>query len=129
MDPYAIDIEKVRAYLDEKNERRRKDLDARFEHALRDFARIVARIVERYHPPRVYQWGSLMERRRFSEISDIDIAIEGLHGPEEYFAILGDAIEMTDLPVDIIELDKVPLAIADHIRQKGRLVYDRTGES
>jgi predicted nucleotidyltransferase len=129
MDPYAIDMEKVRAYLEEKDERRHKNLDTRFEHALRDFERIVARIVERYHPPRVYQWGSLLERRRFSEISDIDIAVEGLGGPEEYFAILGDAIEMTDLPVDIIELDKVPPAIAHHIRKKGRLVYDRTGQS
>ncbi len=46
--------------------------------------------------------------RTFSEISDIDIALEGLSGPEEYFAILGDAMFMTSFPLDIIELEMIP---------------------
>ena len=47
----------------------------------------MARIVERFAPSRVWQWGSLLDRYSFSEISDIDIAIEGLDGgPAAWFA-------------------------------------------
>jgi hypothetical protein len=38
-------------------------------------------MIARNHPRvRVWQWGSLLDRSRFSEISDIDIAIEGFEG-------------------------------------------------
>ena len=50
--------------------------------------------------------GSLLDRELFSEISDIDIAVEGLTGPEEFFAALGIAIEGTGLPVDVVELER-----------------------
>ncbi len=59
--------------------------------------------------------GSLLDRERFSEISDIDIAVEGLTGPEEFFAALGIAIEGTGLPVDVVELEKVPSDVAERI--------------
>ena len=51
-----------------------------------------------YRPLRVYQWGSLLHPEHFSEISDIDIALEGLSSPEEYFAILGDVMNMSSFP-------------------------------
>jgi predicted nucleotidyltransferase len=124
-----MDMERVRAFLAEKEERRDKDLDQRFETARRDFQRIIAHIVDRYSPTRIYQWGSLLDRTRFSAISDIDIALEGLAGPAEYFAILGDAAGMSDLPVDVIELEKVPPATAEAIRSEGRLVHERSRKS
>jgi len=39
-------------------------------------------IVREYKPLRIYQWGSLLEDRHFSEISDIDIAVEGITDAE-----------------------------------------------
>lgn len=127
-DPYAVDMEKVRAFLASKQEKRAREIDERFRRATEDHARIVRLLAERYRPLRIWQWGSLLDRRRFSMISDIDIALEGLSGPEEYFAILGDAMRMTDLPIDIIELEKVPRQIADHIREAGRMLYERGRE-
>lgn len=121
----SIDLDRVREFLARKDERRRRELDGRFARAGSDFERIVHHIVSVYNPLRVYQWGSLLERAHFSEISDIDIAIEGLEGPEEYFAMLGDAIKMTDLPIDLIEMEKIPAATAEHIRKTGRMIYER----
>lgn len=119
-----IDIEKAAAFVRRKQLARQKELDARFIQATCDFERITEMIVERYRPRRIYQWGSLLDRRRFSEISDIDIAVEGIGSVEAYFQLLGDADEMTDFPVDLVEMEKIDPLHADSIRRKGRLVYE-----
>ena len=122
---FDIDLKKVRAFLKAKTERRRKALDERFARASQDFDAIVARIVAEVNPVRIYQWGSLLDRERFTEISDIDIAVEGLGGPEEFFRTLGFAIDGTSLPVDVVEIDRIPSDVADRIQKRGRIVYER----
>ena len=82
---FGVDMEKVREFLKRKSEKRRLLLDEQYERANRDFDRIVARVIDELNPLRIYQWGSLLDRRRISEISDIDIAVEGLNGPEGFF--------------------------------------------
>ena len=77
------------------------------------------------NPRRIYQWGSLLNRDRFTEISDIDIALEGLTGAEQFFAALGLAMERSTLPVDVVELEKLPPTAAERIRERGKLVYER----
>lgn len=96
--------------------------------ACSDFDRIVSHIIARYRPLRIYQWGSLLHPEQFSEISDIDIALEGLSGPEEYFAILGDAMNMSSFPLDIIDLGKVDPETAEFIKQRGKLIYERESD-
>ena len=120
-----IDLEAVRAFLQNKEDVLKTRLRGKRQAACADFDRIVAYIISKYNPSRIYQWGSLMRPENFSEISDIDIGLEGLKGPEEYFAVLGDAMDMTSFPLDIIELEKIDPADAEHIRKKGRLVYER----
>ena len=122
---FGVDLDRVRAFLAAKEERRRASIDARFARATRDARAIIAEIAVRVNPRRIYQWGSLLDRERFSEISDIDIAVEGLAGPEQFFAALGIAIERTGLPVDVVELDKVPSDVAERIRARGALVHER----
>ncbi|MGA2545360.1 MAG: nucleotidyltransferase domain-containing protein [Rectinemataceae bacterium] len=125
---FDIDLNAVRAFLATKEERRRVALDLRFERARTDFDAIVERIVARHSPRRVYQWGSLLDRNKFSELSDIDVAVEGLDGPEEFFALLGDVMQISEFPLDIVELEKVGSENADYIRKTGRLVYERSSE-
>ena len=120
-----MNLDAVRAFLAAKERRRQEALDRRFAVATSDFARIVAHIVATCASRRILQWGSLLDRRRFSEISDIDIALEGVSGPQAFFAILGAAIEMTDFPVDIVEMEKIGRENAAHIREVGRVVYER----
>ncbi len=122
---FGIDLDRVREFLAAKERRRREQLRRRWEMAHRDFDAIVEHVIRTFNPLRIYQWGSLLDLRAFSEISDIDIALEGLSGPEEYFSILGDAMFMTSFPLDIIELDKIDRETAEHIRTKGKLIYER----
>lgn len=121
---FDIDLAAVRKFLADKEVRRQKILDKRFQQATDDCAQIVKKIIDDYAPRRIWQWGSLLDRRRFSEISDIDLALEGLSGPEEFFKIIGDAMELTNFPVDIVELEKIEPENADYIRETGKLIYE-----
>lgn len=120
-----INLHKVRAFLAEKKKKRKQRIELRFRSATDDFKKIVDLIIRKYRPPRIYQWGSLIHKKNFSEISDIDIGVEGLSGPEEYFAILGDIMKITNLPVDFIEVDKISDDTAASIKAGGRIVYER----
>lgn len=92
---------------------------ARLEKARADFDIIVAHIIQKYRPIRVYQWGSLLDDRRFTEISDVDIALEGLQGPLDGLHVLADAEEMADIAVDIVELERIHPLHAKSIREGG----------
>ncbi len=123
-DEFGIDLNRVRAFLDDRDAQHRARIDARFERAGRDARAIIAQIAAQVNPRRIYQWGSVLDRSRFSEISDIDIAVEGLRGPAEFFRTLGIAMQGTTLPVDVVELENYytclrqahPLVMEDLIR-------------
>lgn len=125
MNEFDMDLVAVRAFLADKEKRRDMELDQKFEQARNDCERIVRHIISRYAPHRIWQWGSLLDRSRFSEISDIDLALEGLPGPQEFFNILGDAVELTDFPVDLVELETVGVENAQYIRNAGRLIFEQ----
>ena len=74
----TINIEKVRENLRKRYVREEKELDARFRNAWESFDRIVALLIQKYHPRRIYQWGSLLNQVHFSSISDIDIAVNAV---------------------------------------------------
>jgi len=122
---FDIDMDKVRDFLSHKEDLRRAAVDLRFEKAKNDFNRIIDRIIALHKPRRIYQWGSLLDRSRFSEISDIDIALEGIDGPERSFALLADIEGLTDFPLDIVELERIGEENARWIRETGVLVYDQ----
>lgn len=121
---FNIDLDAVRAFLRNKDTARSSMLNERFAQAADDFQKITDMIVERFRPARIYQWGSLLDRVRFSEISDIDIAVEGLRGPGEFFALLGAASPLTDFPLDIVEMERIGDDNARYIREFGRIVYE-----
>lgn len=125
MSSAPVDLEKVRAFLDAKEEDRRRRLRTRFDQASCDFREIVSMIVSKYGPKRIWQWGSLLKPERFSEISDIDIALEGLDSAEACFAILKDADGMTDFPLDIVEMERIHPLHAENIRNKGKLIHEK----
>ena len=121
----AIDIAKARAFVAEKERRREALLRRRLRQARSDFRKILQVIVERYRPRRVYQWGSLLDGRCFSEISDIDIALEGIVSAETYFQLYGEAMNMTDFPIHIVQLEKIAPEFRQLIITQGKLVYER----
>ena len=123
---FGVDLDRARAFLADRERRRRARVDKRYAQATRDARTIISEIAAQVNPRRIYQWGSLLNRKRFSEISDVDIAVEGLTGPAEFFEVLGIAMNATSLPVDVVELEKVPEDLADRIRTRGALVHERS---
>ncbi len=121
---YTIDLDHVRSFLQEQEKHRDQTLKSLWLAANRDFEEIISMIITKYAPKRIYQWGSLLDFSKFSEISDIDIALEGIGGPQEYFSLLGEAAAMTSFPVDIIEIETIDAQTAELIKTYGRLVYE-----
>ncbi|MCK4516868.1 MAG: nucleotidyltransferase domain-containing protein [Spirochaetaceae bacterium] len=113
-------------FLRRKQRLKDEALDVRFAEMQRDAGAIVAGIAERFSPVRIYQWGSLLDRGRFREYSDIDIAVEGITDAETYIQLEAMAWDMTDFPLDLVQLEHIEPEYADIIRQKGVVVYERT---
>jgi predicted nucleotidyltransferase len=77
------------------------------------------------NPHSIHLWGSLLHPEQFDENSDIDIAVEGLDSPSAWFALTGKALAMTNLPLDIVELEYVGPPDRVSIIRKGKLVHER----
>ncbi len=97
---------------------------ALWEKARGDCVRIVDMILAKYRPRRLIQWGSLLEAEQFDERSDIDLAVEGITDPAEFFALLGDAMRMTEFRLDIVQMEKIEPEFADLIRMKGKVLHE-----
>ncbi len=121
----GFDIAAAKETMARRKRARTEARRERLEKARADFEKIVAHIIQKYRPLRVYQWGSLLDERRFTEISDIDIALEGLAGPLDGLHALADAEDMTDIAVDIVELERIHPLHAKSIREEGKLIYER----
>ncbi|HMO50445.1 MAG TPA: nucleotidyltransferase domain-containing protein [Kiritimatiellia bacterium] len=123
--PASIDIHAARKRLEEREAVHKAKLDRRYAQAARDAAAIIELLAKRYRPLRIYQWGSLINRRHFNEHSDIDIAVEGATDSLTFFQMHRDAEAMTSFPLDLVEIDKIEPEFASIIRMKGKLVYER----
>jgi predicted nucleotidyltransferase len=119
---YAAAAQRLRT----REAERVSDLDRHLQQARQEAAAIIAMIVAKYEPTRIWQWGSLVHGRGFSAVSDIDIAVEGVTDAARYFAMFGDAEELATLPLDLVQIEKIEPVHADSIRRKGLLVYDRS---
>ncbi|MFW6338476.1 MAG: nucleotidyltransferase family protein [Alkalispirochaetaceae bacterium] len=110
-----------------ERERRRREAQEAAQRKLVDKAERAAKqvfkhVIAEYEPEEIYLAGSLVDSDRFTEISDIDIAISGL-SPEELDEISDWAEEKSSYPVDILDLDRAEQLHIDSIRRSGRRVY------
>lgn len=121
----AIDLNQVQSFLALRQARRQQAHNQRFIEAWRDFRAIVEMLISKYQPQRIYQWGSLLNPRTFSERSDIDIAIEGITEAARFFALYGEADQLARFPLDLVALEKIEPEFAEIIRLKAIVVYDR----
>ena len=119
----TVDPAQTVAFLRRREAERQRELDERFQAAWGEFHRIVEMIAAEFAPRRIWQWGSLLHRDRFSERSDIDIALEGLGAAERLFQVHARAEELSTFPLDIVELERIEPEYAHLIRTHGRLVH------
>lgn len=112
-------------FLRAQEAREQEDLETLYRDMRRDAERVVSEIARRYRPRRIMQWGSLLVRSRFRGYSDIDIAVEGVEDPRRWAEIERLAWEMTDYPLDLVQLEHVEPEFRELIREKGTVVYEQ----
>jgi len=95
---FSVDPQDARRFLEQKAHEREASLDQRFEDAWAEARSVITMLAKEYGYLRIWQWGSLLDRRRFSEISDIDIAVEGVPDTATFFELYGKAMSLTTLP-------------------------------
>lgn len=120
-----IDISKVKEFLKNREKKKRTELLELHARAKNDAKEIISMIIQKYNPVRIWQWGSVIEPELFREYSDIDIGIEGITNAETFFKLLGDAMELTDFSLDIVQMEKIEPQFAEIIKMKGKIVYER----
>ncbi len=50
--------------------------------------------------------------------------MEGILDATKYFALLGDAMELTKFRLDIVQLERIEPEFAELILQKGKIIYE-----
>ena len=113
----------VRNYLKKKHDAQRAKRLALWEIAQKDTKNIIEMIIQKYHPKKIIQWGSLLEPRHFSEASDIDLAVVGLDSLS-FMKLLADAEDMTKFPLDLVQLELINPSFQKIILTKGKVVYE-----
>ena len=121
-----VDPLDTRRFFEEKARKRELELDRLFQAANTDARKIISMLEKDYAPERIWQWGSLLDRTRFSKISDIDIAVEGIRDTSTFFELYGRALELTTFSLDLVELERIEPLHAESIRTGGRLVFERS---
>ncbi len=121
----SFNIEEARESLRKRRDIVEREREQLFNKAYADYKEILNMIIQRFNPKRIYQWGSLLDKKMFTDYSDIDIALEGMKSMEDLIELESLAERLTEFPLDILELEKVPSVYADTIRSKGVLVYER----
>lgn len=119
-----FEYKKARQFLQQKEIKRQKILNERFLRANSDFEKIKDLIIQKYNPKRIWQWGSLLNRDKFSEISDIDIAVEGITSAKIFFKMYGDVMNLSEFSIDLIQIEKIESEFADTIKSGGKIVYE-----
>jgi predicted nucleotidyltransferase len=125
MASFAVDPRDARKFIQGKSRARAAMLGEKLLQARADFEAIKNVLIEGYSPKRVYQWGSLLHSEHFSEISDIDIAVEGLMEPAEVSKALNAIAEMSDFPVHLVRLETLGPEDRRYLTSVARLVYER----
>jgi predicted nucleotidyltransferase len=116
-----------RQYLRKKQEALQGKRLILWEKAVEESQAIVKMILEKYHPQALIQWGSVLDSKHFSEISDIDLAVAGLESLT-FMKLLADAEALTTFPLDIVQWEAIHPSFQKIILMKGKLLHGK-GES
>jgi predicted nucleotidyltransferase len=119
--PAAINIEKVKAYLREKEKVRRQKQQQEFDRTAKKL-KDLAHIWSKYKIKRVYLYGSVTCGKIHRE-SDIDIALEGDISYQQLLTIFCEVDKHFSRQVDIRDLEELPFKEA--VKEKGVVVYEK----
>ncbi len=121
----SFDIAAARRNYRARGEECRARLRRLWERAREEADEAVRIVVEHYRPKRVIQWGSVLRPEAFTEISDIDIAVEGIDDMESWSRMERDLLAVVSFPLDLVRFDRIHPEHQRQILSRGVVVYER----
>ncbi|MDG2989752.1 hypothetical protein L3556_02200 [Candidatus Synechococcus calcipolaris G9] len=118
----TFDYQASRHFLEQKYLTLRAKRHALWQQAYSDCQSIITMMIENYHPKRIIQWGSVLYPKHFSEVSDIDLAVEGLE-TQIFMKLFSQAEDMTSFSLDLIQWEYIHPSFQEIILMKGTIVY------
>lgn len=122
----AFDIEAARKTYRQRISAQKEERARRHRQAQAEADRVIQHIKEQYNPRRIIQWGSVLRPERFTEISDIDVAVEGITDPEVWSRMEREVERMVTIPLDLVPFDRIHPEHQNQIRARGKIVYERS---
>jgi predicted nucleotidyltransferase len=113
---YKLSWHKNRLRKAKTNELRRKK-------ALAEARRLAKVLASDYHIKKVIVFGSTNEPGKFSETSDIDLAVLGLKA-RDYFQALGQLIGESTFTIDLVDYESGGVLIKKRI-DRGKVLYEK----
>jgi predicted nucleotidyltransferase len=80
-------------------------------------------IITEFNVEKVILFGSLIDKEKFTESSDIDIGLIGLD-KKDFFKLYSRLSDRIPWPIDLVDLDENPKFKAK-ILERGEIIYDR----
>ncbi len=114
-------LESLRTRLEKEKEERFK----LFTRLRKHLPHIVGIITE-FNVETIVLFGSITNRERFTEDSDIDIGIIGVN-KEDFFKVYSRLTDQITWPIDLVDLDDDP-TFKTMVLDKGEIIYDRRRE-
>lgn len=121
---HGIDLSRAAARILEEDRQRSRERAERYARARAELDRALELI--RAHPEvrRVRVWGSLLRPDRFTELSDIDICVEGVTSHEVWSMIERELLDAVSLPLDLVRWETLMEQHRESIRARGEVVYE-----
>jgi predicted nucleotidyltransferase len=123
----AIDVQVSRNWLLAREQEGFRQRERRRQVARAALCTAVCAVAPRYpQVDRAFLFGSVTRPGGLNETSDLDVAVEGVLGAEDFFALWRELERAVDSwPVDLVELDRRSVHFVQRVRETGELIYER----
>jgi predicted nucleotidyltransferase len=107
-----------------EDERVRQDRRRRHATALDELVRLTDIAREFPGVKRLITWGSVLKIERFTELSDIDLCVEGIGSPEQWNLLERKLFFAATLPLDLVRWEELMEPHRRSIIERGRVLYE-----
>ena len=123
----TFDVTTCRANLQARQEREYQAREKRRQAALEAVRGALCTVLPRFPGVRrAYLFGSVLRPGGMRPTSDVDVAIEGRLGAEDYFALWRELERAAaGWLIEVVELER-DLRFTDRVREEGAIIYERS---
>lgn len=120
----GIDISAAAKRMRQQDAEQAAERSARYAVAQEDLGRVLE-ILRRYPAvKRVRTWGSMLRPDRFTELSDVDVGVEGVDSPQVWSQIERELLDEVRLPLDLVRWESLMEPHRKSIEARGKVVYE-----